>query len=117
MGDNLGLKGLSMGSLPSVGAEPYNLSNMDKRTQAQTLEVDAEMELALARVQLVRLEHLSPGGFFFRREGVYWVDLCLTPRRPTASARYVDRWGSHRFAEMGSIIALPPGENLHLRSA
>ena len=25
--------------------------------------------------------------------------------------------GSHRFAEMGSIIALPPGENLHLRSA
>jgi AraC family transcriptional regulator len=90
---------------------------MEKRTQAQTLEVDAEMELALARVQLVRLEHLGPGDYFFRREGVYWVDLCLTPRRPTASARYVDRWGGHRFADMGSIIALPPGEHLQLRTA
>lgn len=81
------------------------------------MEVDAEIELPLARVQVVRLEHLCPGDHMFRRESVYWVDLCLTPRRPTASARYIDRWGPHRFAEMGSIIALPPGEHMHLKTA
>ena len=90
---------------------------MEKQTQAGPLEVDAEIELPLARVQVVRLEHLGPGDHMFRRESVYWVDLCLTPRRPTASARYIDRWGPHRFAEMGSIIALPPGEHLHLKTA
>jgi AraC family transcriptional regulator len=33
-----------------------------------------------------------------------------------AMASYVDRWSPHRFSEMGSLIALPPGERLHLRS-
>ena len=90
---------------------------MEKQTQVLPLEVDVEIELPLARVQVVRLEHLGPKDHMFRRESVYWVDLCLTPRRPTATARYIDRWGPHRFAEMGSIIALPPGEYMHLRSA
>jgi AraC family transcriptional regulator len=90
---------------------------MQKQTQERPLVVDAEIELPLGRVQVVRLEHVGPKDHMFRRENVYWVDLCLTPRRPTACARYIDRWGSHRFAEMGSIIALPPNEHMQLRSA
>jgi AraC family transcriptional regulator len=90
---------------------------MVTQTQARPLEVDAELELPLALVQIIRLEHLGPEDNMFRRDGVFWVDLCLTPRRPTACARYIDRWGPHRFAEMGPIIALPPGENMHLKSA
>jgi hypothetical protein len=85
---------------------------METRPQTRQLEVDAELELPMARVQLVRLEHSGPEDNMFHRAGIYWVDLCLTPRRPTAYARYVDRWGAHRFAEMGSIIALPPGEHM-----
>jgi AraC family transcriptional regulator len=90
---------------------------MERQTQERELEVYAEIELPMARVQLVRLEQLRGVDNMFHRDGIYWIDLCLTPRRPMANARYVDHWGSHRFAEMGSIIALPPGEHMHLRSA
>lgn len=82
-----------------------------------SLEIDAEVELSSARIQLVRLHHIGPSAHMFVREGVYWVDLSLTPRRPTASGRYVDFWGSHRSAELGALIALPPGKRLELKSA
>ncbi|CAN7279992.1 helix-turn-helix transcriptional regulator [Phenylobacterium sp. LjRoot219] len=75
-------------------------------------EVDAELELPTARVQLVRLNHPGPHQSLFRPSGVYWMDLCLTPRRPNARARYADHWGPHRFGAMGSIIALPAHEAL-----
>jgi AraC family transcriptional regulator len=80
-------------------------------------EVDAEAVLPTAHVQLVRLDHPGPSESVFRPKGVYWIDLCLTPRRPSARARYVDRWGPHRFHGMGSIIALPPDTPLQLQSA
>jgi len=80
-------------------------------------EVDAEAVLPTARVQLVRLDHPGPGESVFRPHGVYWIDLCLTPRRPSARARYLERWGPHRFGGMGSIIALPPDEPIELQTA
>lgn len=81
------------------------------------LAIDAQIELPSARIQIVQIFHPEPDMNDFRRDGVFWIDLCLTPRRPNASASYVDRWGSHRVAELGSLIALPPGERLHLRSS
>lgn len=90
---------------------------MESKTQSRPLQIDVQLQLPMARVQLVRLEHLGPSDNMFARRGFYWIDLCLTPRRPTAYARYIDRWGPHRFEEMGSIIALPPGEHMHLKSA
>jgi AraC family transcriptional regulator len=80
------------------------------------LEIDAEIDLPTARIQLVRLHHIGPRMHTFVRDGVYWVDLCLTPRRPAASGRYVDHWGPHRSAELGALIALPPSEVLELKS-
>ena len=80
-------------------------------------EVDAEAVLPTAHVQLVRLDHPGPGDSVFRPQGVFWIDLCLTPRRPSARARYVDRWTPHRFHRRGSIIALPPDEPLQLQTA
>ncbi|CAN7314017.1 AraC family transcriptional regulator [Phenylobacterium sp. LjRoot225] len=53
----------------------------------------------------------------FRRDNLFWMDICLTPRRPNERARYVDRWGPHRFSPLGPVIALPPGETLHMVSA
>lgn len=89
----------------------------DARTLPARAPGSLEVDLSIARVQLVQLYHPDPVDHMFRREGIYWVDLCLTPRRPTASARYIDRWNPHRFSDLGSIIALPPGEQLHLTSA
>ena len=91
-----------------AGAEPQLPSSV---------EVVAELDLAKARAELVTLDHRRPGEYKFRQEDVFWVDLCLTPRLPAACARYVDRWSLHRFAEMGAIIALPPGKLLQLKSA
>lgn len=62
------------------------------------------------------LHHPGPSETDFLRPGVFWMDLCLTPRRPQAIGRYVDRWGPHRSSDLGSMIALPPGEHLHLRN-
>jgi AraC family transcriptional regulator len=83
---------------------------------ASSVEVVAELELAKARAELVTLDHRRPSEYKFRQEDVFWVDLCLTPRLPLACARYVDRWDPHHFAEMGAIIALPPGQLLQLKS-
>lgn len=80
------------------------------------LSVEAELQAPLAHIQIARLNHPTASEHLFVRKDVYWIDLCLTPRRPNARARYVDRWGQHRFGPMGSLIALPPRFNLHLKS-
>jgi AraC family transcriptional regulator len=82
----------------------------------ERLSIEAEAQIPIARVQLTRVSHPTPGEHPFRPDGVYWVDLCLTPRRPNASARYVDRWAAHRFQPMGTVIALPPHERLCLKT-
>jgi AraC family transcriptional regulator len=79
--------------------------------------VSAELDLPTARVQLAHFNHGGPSENFFRPNDVFWMDICLTPRRPEERARYVDRWGPHRFSAVGSVIALPPGQTLHLMSS
>lgn len=78
------------------------------------LVVKSQLDLSLARVQLAHLHDDGPGENTVRHEECFWVDMCLTPRRPDERARYVDRWGPHRFTRLGSIIALPPRETLQL---
>lgn len=85
--------------------------------QERELVVDAEIELAHAHVILARLHHDGPGQKSFRRDRVYWIDLCLTPRRPNADARFCDHWSPARYAQLGSLIALPPRKRLELRSS
>ena len=72
-------------------------------TQVAELIADAELETGAASIRLVRLSHEGPKEKLFARKDVYWIDLCLTPRRPSASARFVQEWGAHRFAGMGPI--------------
>lgn len=86
------------------------------RRQERNLEVDAEIQLAHAHVFLSRLDHEGPKQHTFCRDQVYWIDFCLTPRRPNADARFCDHWSPARYASLGSLIALPPRERLELRS-
>lgn len=99
---------------PSVEIRP---TASTKRKPARNLEVDAEIQLANAHVMIARLYHDGPDRNLFRRDRVYWVDLCLTPRRPNADARFCDHWSAARFAQLGSLIALPPRMRLELRSS
>jgi AraC family transcriptional regulator len=86
-----------------------------KATGRAKLSQVAELKLSSAHILLMRLNHAGPEEHMFLRENLYWIDLCLTPRRPDARARYVDRWGPHRFQQMGSILALPPGFQLQFK--
>lgn len=84
---------------------------------ARSLNVAAQVQLSLAHVFIADLNHEKPEKNHFRRDKVFWIDLCLTPRRPNASARFVDHWAPARTMEMGSLIAFPPRARLELISA
>lgn len=98
--------------LASFGAK----AELPDGERSTTVKLEAELKLNGAHVWLVQLDHDRPDEHMFLRPDLYWVDLCLTPRRPNARARYVNLWGPHRFSNMGSIIALPPRFKLHLKS-
>lgn len=98
-------------SAPDRKASPAAL-----RRQERKLEVDAEIQLAHAHVFLARLDHEGPELHTFCRDRVYWIDFCLTPRRPNAEARFCDHWSPARHAPLGSLIALPPRKRLELRT-
>lgn len=85
-------------------------------TEQSVLQMQAHRTLSTGEVMLLSLKHPGPDEHGFRRDGVFWLDLCLTPRRIHDRARYVDLWSPHRFEKMGSIIALPPGFDLQLKS-
>ncbi len=80
------------------------------------LSREAELQLEKAHLQALVLDHPGPEDFLFVRKDDYWIDLCLTPRRPNARARFVERWGEHRYGSLGSLVALPPRFNLHLHT-
>jgi AraC family transcriptional regulator len=84
---------------------------------ARILAVAAEVQLSTAHVFIAELHHQTAEKFKFRRDKVFWIDLCLTPRRPNSSARFVDHWSPARTLEMGSLIAIPPRMRMELNSA
>ena len=102
----------TLARLASFGAK----TELPSGERSATVRLEAELKLNGAHVWLVQLDHEHPDEHMFLRQDLYWVDLCLTPRRPNARARYVNLWGPHRFSSMGSIIALPPRLKLHLKS-
>ncbi len=81
-----------------------------------TSAVEAELAIPGATVQIVRFHLDEPTNRIFRRDGHYWLDLCLSPRPEKARGCYSERWGPHRFERLGDILLLPPGETLHIRT-
>lgn len=77
---------------------------------------EAELTTSQASIHFARFMVDKPTNRVFRREGRYWLDLCLTPRPEKARGCYHDRWGPHRFEGLGEIFLVPPGEALHIRT-
>lgn len=98
-------------------AQRRALASAVQYSAGRRLEIDAEITLSIAEVIVARLEHEKPDRNRFKREQVYWLDMCLTPRRPNALARFRDHWNPSRFSQIGSIAAFPPNQELELRSA
>lgn len=84
--------------------------------QDPRLNIEAGIALANATVFIARLNHGQPARNLFRRDDVYWLDLCLTPRRANARGRYADHWGPARFVQLGALFAFPPQQTLELHS-
>ncbi|MCJ8159791.1 AraC family transcriptional regulator [Sphingomonas sp. LaA6.9] len=88
---------------------------MEKETFAESV-YEAELSVPLATARIMRLHLEQPTNRVFRRDGHYWLDMCLTPRPEKARGCYRDRWGPHRFERLGEIFLVPPGEAIHVRS-
>lgn len=87
-----------------------------RRKDVRALEIEAQLEVPAAHVMIARINHDGPDRHFFRRDRVYWVDLCLTPRRNGDAARYSDHWNPSRLVALGPLLAFPPRKRLELRS-
>jgi len=80
------------------------------------LEVRTQLELPTAHVMMAQVNRECSERSFFHREGIYWVSLCLTPRRADDVGRYSDYWNPSRFTHLGALVAFPPSRRLELRS-
>jgi AraC family transcriptional regulator len=82
----------------------------------QSMTVDAEARVPVARVQLVQFHMKGPADNILRDEDSCWLDLCLTPRPANARACYLERWSPQRYERLGNVFMLPAGETLKARS-
>lgn len=82
-----------------------------------TLDIELDATFPGARVQIAIIDHLEADSNLFLREGVFWTDLCVTPRRPSASARFAEHWAPYRHVALGSLVTFPPGQPLQIKSA
>ncbi len=80
------------------------------------MTIDAEIRVPSATAQLARFHLPGPVDNTVRKEGEYWLDLCLTPRPRNARACYRDHWGPHRFERIGNLFVLPPNETMQAKS-
>jgi AraC family transcriptional regulator len=80
------------------------------------MTVDAEINVPIAKAQLVRFHIPAPADNIMHEQETYWLDLCLTPRPRNARACYRDHWAPHRFERIGNVFLLPPRETMQARS-
>lgn len=80
------------------------------------MNVEAELAVPSALVQLVHYDFSEPPQSVVRMEDKIRVELSLTPRHRTARACFADRWNSSRFERIGELFALPPTIDMTAKS-
>lgn len=86
------------------------------QTAEHIVKVDAQVNVPIAAVQLVKFQMTTPADNVLQREDACWIDLSLTPRPQNARGRYSDHWSPSRFERLGRLFVLPAGEALRVRS-
>ena len=84
--------------------------------QTGSARVEVERHLAQSSIRVIDIDLKRPIETTLYEAGVYRLDLSLAPRRATTRGRYLQHWGPERFAQIGKIFLVPPGEALCLRS-
>jgi AraC family transcriptional regulator len=85
-------------------------------TQAGSARVEVERQFARSSIQLLDIDLRAPIESTLYEADAYRLDISLAPRRATTRVRYMQHWAPHRFARIGKVFLLPPGEVMHLRS-
>lgn len=94
---------------------PNNAYTMKARAKAE-MNVEAELTVPSAQVQLVDYHFGEPPKSVVRMEDTIRVELCLTPRHRSARACFADRWNSSRFEHIGELFVLPPTIDMTAKS-
>lgn len=74
------------------------------------MNIDAEIRVPLATVQLVRFDMFGPATGVLPAGDDYRIDLSLTPRPSNARGCYHTHWNPQRFERLGKVYVLPPHE-------
>ena len=84
--------------------------------QTGSARVEVERHPAQSSIRVIDIDLKRPIETTLYEAGVYRLDLSLAPRRATTRGRYLQHWGPERFAQIGKIFLVPPGEAMCLRS-
>lgn len=87
-----------------------------ERLQGPAKTIEAEMPLAIGRVQLVR-QFWNESIDVFGRSPEHHLELSLLPRSNSARGCFPERWGPRRFEPIGELFFMPAGELVRARSA
>lgn len=88
---------------------------MNRQIKA-AMDVEAEVHVPSALVQLVHYRFGEPPQSVLRMEDRIRVELCLGTRHRSARACFGDRWNSERFERIGDLFVLPPTIDMKVRS-
>lgn len=80
------------------------------------MNVETELAVPSALIQLVQYDFSEPPQSVVRMEDRIRVELSLTPRHRSARACFADRWNSNRFEHIGELFVLPPTIDMTARS-
>lgn len=85
-------------------------------TTKYQVTVEAELRAPVATAQIVHFSSAQPTNNIMRKEDLYRIDLCLTPRPRNTRGSFPDRWNPLRFERLGNVFLVPPGETMFARS-
>ncbi len=80
------------------------------------MDIEAEVNVPSAVVQLVHYRFGEPPQSVMRMEDRIRVELCLGTRHRSARACFADRWNAERYERIGDLFVLPPTIDMKVRS-
>jgi AraC family transcriptional regulator len=87
-----------------------------ERTAKGAIEVEAELNVLNAQVQLVHYRFAEPPSSMLRVENRFRLELSLTSRHRSARGCFREHWGARRFERIGDVFMLPPSMDMLAQS-
>jgi len=85
------------------------------RTKSIPAVIEAQVATDVATVQIIRLDWRENTELVIDPLDHFQIDLCLSARLQGMSVCYPQHWGALRFARVGELMLIPPGEKVIAR--